>query len=155
VSGVNLTGLAAELDDRLAQADDELRRRYPGEAPGRQPVHTVYVPADRYGADLVQDWGGQAREVMGRYAGTASELSDVLGLSPQLAGEVYDRVRAKLDREPIEDLRIDFEDGYGDRGDDTEDDAARGAATALAASAATGVAAPFTGIRFKSFEAPT
>ena len=41
---------------------------------------------------------------------------------------MYDRVRAKLEREPVEDLRVDFEDGYGGRGDAAEDaDAARAA----------------------------
>ncbi len=38
-----------------------------------------------------------------------------------LAAAVASRVAAKLAREPIEDLRLDFEDGYGDRGDDAED----------------------------------
>ena len=63
--------------------------------------------------------------------------------------------RRKLEREPIEDLRIDFEDGYGHRPDDEEDAAAVDAAAALARSVHDGNAAPFHGIRFKSFEAPT
>ena len=45
--------LTRELDERLAAADAALASGYPGERPGRQPVHTVYVPADRYAADLV------------------------------------------------------------------------------------------------------
>ena len=40
-------GVLDELDRRLAPADAELAARYPGDAGGRQPVHTVYVPADR------------------------------------------------------------------------------------------------------------
>ena len=36
-----------ELDRRLAPADAELAARYPGDSGARQPVHTVYVPADR------------------------------------------------------------------------------------------------------------
>ena len=38
-----------------------------------------------------------------------------------LALTIYRRVREKLDREPVEDFRIDFEDGYGNRPDDEED----------------------------------
>jgi citrate lyase beta subunit len=155
VTALDFDQLSAELDERLAPADAELQRRYPGEAPGRQPVHTVYVPADRYDPEVVPRWGVQARELVDAYARTAPELADAIGLPPALAAQVYDRVRGKLDREPIEDLRIDFEDGYGAPGDDIEDEAVRQAASALSASIAAGTAAPFTGIRFKSFEAPT
>ena len=42
----------AELDGRLASFDAFLAARYPGERPGRQPVHMVYVPADRVTPDL-------------------------------------------------------------------------------------------------------
>jgi citrate lyase beta subunit len=66
--------------------------------------------------------------------------------------QVYDRVRGKLEREPIEDLRIDFEDGYGHRTDGEEDADALNAASTLAAAAR---ATPFSGIRFKSLEAAT
>ena len=68
---------------------------------------------------------------------------------------VYPLVRRKLETEPIEDLRIDFEDGFGHRPDAEEDAAAVAAARALARSVHDGNAAPFHGIRFKSFEAPT
>ena len=61
----------------------------------------------------------------------------------------------KLEREPIEDLRIDFEDGYGDRGDDVEDADAVRTAKRVAAAVGAGFATPFIGIRFKSFEAAT
>jgi citrate lyase beta subunit len=66
--------------------------------------------------------------------------------------QLYDRVRGKLEREPIEDLRIDFEDGYGHRSDGEEDADALNAASTLAAAAR---ATPFSGIRFKSLEAAT
>src|SRR5215207_6526859 len=95
----------AELDDRLAPADAELHRLYPGEPGGRQPVHTVYVPADRWRADLVPDWGQRAL--------AALEAHPPLPFPEELR----ERVTAKLATEPIEDLRIDFEDGYGVRDD--------------------------------------
>ena len=68
---------------------------------------------------------------------------------------VYARVVDKLDREPIEDLRIDFEDGYGPRPDDEEDAAATDAARALRRAVEAGTAPPFFGIRFKNLERPT
>ena len=49
--------LTADLDQRLAAADAALAQQFPGERSTRQPVHTVYVPADRYDADLVPRWG--------------------------------------------------------------------------------------------------
>jgi len=67
---------------------------------------------------------------------------------------VASRVETKLASEPIEDIRLDFEDGYGDRGAAEDEDAAR-AAQLVASSVAEGTAAPFIGIRFKCFEAPT
>jgi len=150
-----VSALAEELDARLARADERLARDYPGEAAGRQPVHTVYVPADRYAADTLERWRLEATAVLDRHAATAAELPEAFGIGAASAGQVHARVRAKLEREPIEDLRIDFEDGYGDRGDDEEDLAAVTAATALRHTVKAGEAAPFAGIRFKSFEAPT
>lgn len=139
--------LAAELDARLADADRALVAGYPGDAPGRQPVHTVYVPADQFRADLVPSWGARALRALDAHRDLFSEVAG--------GPEIVARVRAKLDAEPVEDLRIDFEDGYGDRGDEAEDADVRAAASALAAATSGGTAAPFTGIRFKSLEAPT
>jgi citrate lyase beta subunit len=128
----------------LARADAELRQGFPGPGSERQPVHTVYVPADQVTADLAPRWGQQAAEVLDRHG-------DRLGLEPDLLA----RVRAKLAAEPVEDLRIDFEDGYGVRDDETEDAAVHAAVRALTEAARQVTAPPFVGIRFKSFEAPT
>jgi citrate lyase beta subunit len=150
-----LEALADELDDRLAAADADLAARYPGDSGERQPVHTVYVPADRYHADLATDWGREALATLDADAGDPDALADLLDVEADLASEVLPLLRAKLAHEPIEDLRIDFEDGYGDRGDEVEDQAVDAAATALLQSSANGAAPPCSGIRFKSFEAPT
>ena len=147
----SLASLADELDATLANADRALRDGYPGERSGRQPVHTVYVPADRYSERLVPDWGAAA------LAALDADPDGFRGVLDEDEGEggLEERVRAKLAAEPIEDLRIDFEDGYGDRPGDEEDQAARTAARALRGSIGRGDAPPFHGIRFKSFEAPT
>jgi citrate lyase beta subunit len=147
--------LADELDVRLAGADATLAAAYPGDRGRRQPVHTVYVPADRYHSDTVADWAGEARQALAAHGGSATELAMALDLAPGIAAEIYERIRRKLDAEAIEDLRIDLEDGYGIRPDDDEDAATVAAAAALAASIAAGRAAPFHGVRIKSFEAPT
>jgi citrate lyase beta subunit len=151
----HLDRLVAELDARLVDSDAELARRYPCDRGVRQPVHTVYVPADRYDSSTVPDWGQQALAVLDEHGGGASAFAAALGLPAALADDVVERVRAKLASEPVEDLRIDFEDGYGNRPDADEDAAVRAAAQALAGSVAAGTAAPFHGIRFKSLEAPT
>ncbi|MEQ9321718.1 MAG: phosphoenolpyruvate kinase, partial [Polyangiaceae bacterium] len=75
--------------------------------------------------------------------------------SAWLAVTVFDRVVAKLGREPIEDFRIDFEDGFGPRSDDEEDDAAIAAAHALTRGRQEDTLPPFIGIRIKSLDAQT
>jgi len=150
-----VSALADEVGRLLADADERLARDYPGEVAARQPVHTVYLPADRYAADTLERWRLEATAVLDRHAATAQAFPEAFGIGAGLAAEVHDRVRAKLEREPVEDLRVDFEDGYGDRGDDEEDLAAVTAATALRHTVASGQAAPFGGLRFKSLEAPT
>jgi citrate lyase beta subunit len=145
--------LFAELDRRLADADAALTALYPGDRGVRQPIHTVYVPADRFHAGTVGEWAEQARTVLREHGGAVAELSEVLGLPVDHAAEVYDRVRAKLEREPIEDLRIDFEDGYGNRPDEQEDTAAVEAARALAELVKGDAAPPYHGLRIKSLEA--
>ena len=142
----------ARLDRQLQPVDSEFAARYPGDAGVRQPVHTVYVPADRCHPGLAGDWGEQALAALAEHGPSVAELADGLSLTAGLTAQLYDRVRGKLEREPIEDLRIDFEDGYGHRSDGEEDADAVSAAGTLAAPAR---ATPFSGIRFKSLEAAT
>lgn len=66
-----------------------------------------------------------------------------------LAVTVYDRIRDKLSREPVEDFRIDFEDGYGNRPDEEEDGHAVAAAAEVARGMKEGALPPFIGIRVK------
>jgi citrate lyase beta subunit len=154
VDAVRLTSeLTAELDARLAEADRSLLAGFPGERPGRQPVHTVYVPADAFTDDLAPVWGRRALDALDQHPGL---LEGVLDEIPGgRSAELLPLVRAKLAAQPIEDLRIDFEDGYGSRADTEEDAATADASAALARAQLAGEAPPFTGIRFKSFEAPT
>jgi citrate lyase beta subunit len=66
-----------------------------------------------------------------------------------LAHTLYRRIREKLRREPVEDLRIDFEDGYGNRPDEEEDGHAVMAAGQVSAGMNSGELPPFLGIRIK------
>ncbi len=66
-----------------------------------------------------------------------------------LAYTVYNRVIHKLRTEAIEDFRIDFEDGYGNRSDEEEDQHAIQASERLAEGMQNNVLPPFVGIRIK------
>lgn len=147
--------LTAELDRQLQQADAELAARYPGERVDRQPVHTVYVPADRFGAGTVREWGTEALRLLDTFAPDAPTLAAATGFDPGEVSEAYDAVRGKLQVEPVEDLRVDLEDGYGLRPDDVEDAHLRGTVEAFRRMADDGTRPPWFGVRFKSFEAPT
>ncbi len=107
---------------------------------GRQPVHTCYVPAGRIIGSTIDDWGREALE---------SIEPDLL---PGLPDGVLERVEAKLRREPVEDLRIDFEDGYGAPEDDVEDMDAESTANLVSRWIEDGTAPPSLGLRIKSFD---
>jgi citrate lyase beta subunit len=68
-----------------------------------------------------------------------------------LAYTIHSRVQEKLSREPVEDFRIDFEDGYGNRPDAEEDGHAESAAVEVAKGMEAGSLPPFIGIRIKPF----
>ncbi|MFR9675678.1 DUF6986 family protein [Streptomyces sp. TR06-5] len=140
----------------LAGVDAELARRYPGEPGTRQPVHTVYVPGDVVTAGTVRAWGDEALALLDAHAPDPGAFASVLGLPEDLAEPVYGRMRAKLAHQPIEDLRIDFEDGYGLRPDTEEDAAAVHAArlvAGLCSADGAGTAPVHLGIRMKCMEA--
>ncbi|MEE4024612.1 aldolase [Gordonia sp. PKS22-38] len=119
-------GKWAQLDEILRPVDADLEANYPGERAEPQPVHTAYVSAADVAVDTPASWGGQA-------AALADEAADLL---VELTGGdevVVDLARRRLRHNPIEDLRIDLEDGYGWRPDDVEDGHARRAGEILAA----------------------
>ena len=143
----------AEIDAVLGAVDQRRLRDYPGDGSTRQPVHTVYVPADRVVPGLANSWGSRALETMDEHAPEADTMADVLGMDPGLVADVWELVRDKLGREPIEDLRVDAEDGY--RGAAHAEDAdVRAAAAAVAGDIHAGNAPPFLGLRAKCLEAP-
>jgi citrate lyase beta subunit len=68
-----------------------------------------------------------------------------------LSYSVYDKIIQKLRKEAVEDFRIDFEDGFGNRPDDEEDATAVNAANELALGMKNKTISPFIGIRIKPF----
>ncbi|HWQ35143.1 MAG TPA: phosphoenolpyruvate kinase [Blastocatellia bacterium] len=164
---------------RLRQASQEFSQHYPGESARRQPVHTVYGGAHLFRSDTAQRLGTMARQALAEYApdfvtfAQALRLSGADSLRPEeteslttrltrnaeevrrenrpawLAWTVYTRVLDKLQREPVEDFRLDFEDGYGNRPDDEEDGHAAAAAVEVARGMAANTLPPFIGIRLK------
>ena len=65
--------------------------------------------------------------------------------------KIYNKVIAKLKTEAIEDFRIDFEDGFGNRSDEEEDETATFAAQEVARGMKECALSPFIGIRIKPF----
>ncbi|CAN5208836.1 aldolase/citrate lyase family protein [soil metagenome] len=123
----------------------------PGEPDRRQPVHTVYGGAHLFRADSARKLGDLAFRALREYAPDAATLAGAVGLDLALAGTIYDRVVRKLETEPVEDFRIDFEDGFGLRPDAEEDRAAVAAAREVAHAMAQATLPPFIGIRIKPF----
>ena len=168
----------------IDHAGASFARRYPGDTGSRRPVHTVYGGAHLFRADLAQKLGAAATSAMHTYAPDALTFALGLGLpgaeslaaapgaiasfnaafsdevhpsrGPMwLAETVHARVLEKLRREPVEDLRIDFEDGYGARGGAEEDEHAIAAARAMSEGMERGTLPPFIGIRIKALSAET
>ncbi len=138
--------------ERLKEIHAEVGGLYPGESARRQPVHVVYGGAQLFTAETFTKVGRLARQAWTDYAPTAAFLANALGGE---AAAVHAQVQAKLKREPIEDYRIDFEDGYGSRPDEEEDRDAIRAATELARAGAAGDLPPFCGFRVKSLSLET
>jgi hypothetical protein len=140
------------MSDVLKAANQALSRRYPGDSTGRQPVHTFIGSGDAFTRDASRRAGAQALEALEQFGPTARAFADVIGLTStdaSLAETVRQRVVDKLRREPVEDFRIDFEDGYGTRPDAEEDGHARSAAEEVAAGMKASTLPPFIGIRIK------
>jgi citrate lyase beta subunit len=163
----------------LRTANLAFQQRYPGDRPDRQPVHTVYGGANLFRSDSALVLGKRALESFRTYApdfvtfgkifhlagsagldATADTVaSDYESLSAEekrrhparLSYEVYRKVVRKLETEAIEDFRIDFEDGYGNRPNEEEDATAVEAATEVARGLERGTLPPFIGIRIKPF----
>jgi len=145
-----MTTMTAGSVEALRAANLAFAARYPGEAGSRQPVHSVYGGAQLFTADAARKLGDIAMGALRAYAPDARTLGQAVGIEQHPALEkIHQRVVDKLTREPVEDFRIDFEDGYGNRPDAEEDRHAVAVAEALAIGMQQGSLPPFIGIRIK------
>lgn len=143
-----------ELDELLAPADAALAAGWPGEPAARQPVHTLYLPADSplCGRNVLERVRAAALAAVADE--DAASMARVTGLGAGVVAEVWPRVLAKLEHQPVEDLRLDLEDGYGTRTDAEEDAAAAAVGDVLGSLG--GAGAPLArGVRVKSLERGT
>ena len=170
-----------QILSKLSKANHEFEKKYFGRSLMRQPVHTVYGGAHLFKAETAKKIGTLALNSLRDFApnfvmfarALSLEGADTLpksikdidslvnesqknGVAPSnfpiwLSWRVYDQVRKKLEREAIEDFRIDYEDGFGIRPDDEEDAIATKGAKEVALGMKQGTLPPFIGIRIKPF----
>src|SRR5687767_15057697 len=101
---------------RLRRANNEVARACPGERGDRQPVHTYYTGAHLFDAEMPSRLATLALGALDEYAPDGATFADALGLATgqpgaiALAELIRARVVEKLRLEPVEDLRLDFED---------------------------------------------
>ena len=170
-----------ELFAKLKKANTAFQKVYPGDRPERQAIHTVYGGANLFKYNAAQTLGERALETFLAYAPDFISFGKVFGLDginqldtkasqasilkhyeslpaaerkkhpARLSYEVYNKVMRKLQTEAVEDFRIDFEDGYGNRSNEEEDATAINAAKEVAKGMKKKVLPPFIGIRIKPF----
>lgn len=121
----------------------------------RAPVHVVYGGAHLFSRDVVAKMSRLALGAFDAHAATPEALAEAMAMPLASARAVHARVRDKLAREPVEDLRVDFEDGFGPRPDDEEDHHAARAGAELRAALDAGVAPPSFGVRPKALSIAT
>lgn len=170
-----------QLFDRLKKANTLFQEVYPGDRTERQPVHTLYGGANLFKYDAAKNLGLRALEIFNTYAPDFVSFGKAFGLEgmdkidnklsvedirkkyeslsseekrhhpARLSYEVYNKVINKLKTEAIEDFRIDFEDGYGNRSNEEEDATAVETAKEVAKGMREKTLSPFIGIRIKPF----
>ncbi len=153
---MDLTDALSASLHRLRSAAEVSARAHPGDRHGRQPVHVVYGGAHLFRHDTAPKLGALALRSLDAHAPDATVFARALGLADGPHHEaLYARVRDKLTRAPVEDLRVDFEDGYGQRAPDEEDAHCAAVAEALARGMRDGTLPPAIGVRVRSFAPET
>lgn len=175
------SGKKKKLFNKLKDANTAFQKIYPGDRPERQAVHTVYGGANLFKYNSAKVLGERALETFNAYAPDFVSFGKIFNLegiwqlekndsseairnsyealTPQekkkhparLSYEVYNKVINKLKSEAIEDFRIDFEDGYGNRSNEEEDFTAIDSALEVARGIKENTLPPFIGIRIKPF----
>lgn len=170
-----------DILSKLKEANILFQKTYPGDRSDRQPIHTVYGGADLFKSDIKAKMSKSALKSFNKYAPNFTVLATALELpgyqiisnlnekindsiSSSKKGEeittnpvlkilynVYIKVKEKLENEALEDFRIDFEDGFGNRSNKEEDQTAVNAAKETVKGMMNNSLPPFIGIRIKPF----
>ena len=109
-------------------------------------ARAIQLPGAEHLPDSLEEDGGLVGQLDSNPEGVRRENK-----AAWLAHSIYNRVNEKLRREPVEDFRIDFEDGYGNRPDTEEDGHAASAASEVVEGMNNSTLSPFIGIRIKPF----
>ena len=136
--------------EQLTAANLCFEKSHPGDSGNRQPIHVVYGGAHLFKADTCVKLGQLAQKVWAQYAPDAATLADITGWNREATATLHPRISEKLQREALEDYRVDFEDGYGIRPDAEEDAHCDAAAAEMAQALAENKLPPYCGIRVKA-----
>ena len=143
------SGLSSQLLDPLTRLQGLPINFDPSPAWLSQPLHTVYVSGELVTIDTPHQWRDAALTSIAD-AGGLAKIAEATAIS--IEPSLNERVLRKLNTQPIEDLRFDFEDGYGYRSD-AEEDAAAANAGEVAAQLLMGDLAPNrVGLRVKPLD---
>ena len=135
----------AELAQKLGEA--HLRPSKP------MPSSALNGAGSRYGGD--RRWDTLDEAAFDRLASQDDEILRREDRNLWVVKTAYERMVAKCKSEPVEDFRIDFEDGYGYRSDEEEDATCDSAAAEVARGLQEKSLPPFIGIRIKSLAGDT
>ena len=165
----------------LAGANRSFEENYPGKSLRRQPVQTFYEGAHLFKAESAKNFALLANKSLTDFAPDFVSFANALGLKGSnnlpnnkkeiaalisktekngidpknsavwLAWRVYAQVKKKLEREAVEDFRLDYEDGFGIHPDEKEDAVAVQGAKEVADGMKQNNLPPFIGIRIKPF----
>ena len=141
--------MLSKISMKLKKASGEASVRTSITEGKRQPVSTVYGGAHLFRSDTARRLGELALRAVGEYAPDAATFREAIGLPGERAEVIYRRVLEKLKREAVEDFRLDFEDGYGNRPGAEEDGHAESSAIEVARGLSFGQLPPYIGIRIK------
>lgn len=136
----------------LEAANDEHARRHPGERAERQPVQSYIEGAQHFRTDTIPVIQRRALDALAQFAPDGEAMARAMmfsGRERAFANDVHGRVRQKLETEPVEDYRIDFEDGFGSHPDAVEDAQVMRCADATVAAMRARTLSPTFGIRVR------
>ncbi|MGA1354848.1 MAG: DUF6986 family protein, partial [Candidatus Limnocylindrus sp.] len=136
--------------DQLGALLSELPRERKSGSAWRAPLHVFYCSAARFRVDTVEKTGTLARNVFQERVATPDRLRAIAEVEATSAAVVHAAVERKLAVRPIEDLRVDFEDGLGALSPDEEDSCAVSAARAYVDAHRRGGLPSASGIRIRT-----